>query len=73
LPVEYKGVLADCGYRIDLLVNDLVILELKCCSEVSEVHKAQLLTYLKLSGESVGLLLNFHAALMKHGITRMVL
>ena len=63
----------DCGYRLDLVVNDVVIVELKCVSEVAELHKAQLLTYLKLSGKSVGLLLNFNVPLMKHGVTRMVL
>jgi GxxExxY protein len=73
LPVRYKELILDCGYRLDLVVNDSVIVELKCVSEVIELHKAQLLTYLKLSGKSVGLLLNFHVTLMKHGITRMVL
>ena len=73
LPVRFKGLLLDCGYRLDLVVNDAVIVELKCVSEVAELHKAQLLTYLKLSGKSVGLLLNFNVPLMKHGVTRMVL
>jgi GxxExxY protein len=73
LPVAYKGMMLDCGYRIDLVVDDLVVLELKCTSEVTDLHKTQLLTYLKLSGRKVGLLLNFNVALMKHGIHRMVL
>jgi GxxExxY protein len=73
LPVRYKGKLLDCGYRLDVVVNDSVIVELKCVSEIIDLHKAQLLTYLKLSGKSVGLLLNFHVTLMKHGNTRMVL
>lgn len=73
LPVQYKDSLLDCGYRLDLVVEDAVIVELKCVSAVAELHKAQLLTYLKLSGKSIGLLLNFNVPLMKHGITRMVL
>lgn len=73
LPVQYKNALLDCGYRLDLVVDDAVIVELKCVSAVTELHKAQLLTYLKLSGKSIGLLLNFNVPLMKHGITRMVL
>ena len=73
LPIRFKGALLDCGYRLDLVVNDSVIVELKCVGEVVELHKAQLLTYLKLSGKSVGLLLNFNVPLMKHGVTRMVL
>ena len=73
LPVQFKGVSLDCGYRMDLLVEDRVVLELKCVAEVSELHKAQLLTYLKLSGRKVGLLLNFNVPIMKHGIVRMVL
>jgi GxxExxY protein len=73
LPVSYKGAAVDCGYRLDMVVNDLVIVELKCVSEVTDLHKAQLLTYLRLSRRSVGLLLNFSVPLMKNGITRMVL
>ncbi|HMO83553.1 MAG TPA: GxxExxY protein [Lacipirellulaceae bacterium] len=73
LPVQYKGVQLDCGYRLDLVVEDLVVLELKCVSELTDLHKAQLLTYLKLSGKSVGLILNFNVPLMKQGIHRMVL
>jgi GxxExxY protein len=73
LPVAYKGVNLDCGYRLDLVVAKAVVVELKCVSEISDLHKAQLLTYLKLSRKSVGLLLNFNVSLMKHGITRMVL
>ena len=73
LPVQYKGVQLDCGYRIDVIVDDLVVLELKCVSELTDLHKAQLLTYLKLSGKSVGLILNFNVPLMKQGIRRMVL
>jgi GxxExxY protein len=73
LPISYKGEQLDCGYRLDLVVADLVIVELKCVSEITELHKAQLLTYLKLSGKKVGLLLNFNVPLLKQGITRIVL
>ena len=73
LPVEYKGHHLDCGYRIDVIVKDSVVVELKSVENVLPVHKAQLLTYLKLSGKSVGLLLNFHEALLKEGLVRMVL
>jgi GxxExxY protein len=73
LPVQYKGVLLDCGYRLDVVVEDMVVLELKCVCELTDLHKAQLLTYLKLSGKTVGLILNFNVPLMKHGIHRMVL
>lgn len=73
LPVEYKGAALDCGYRLDLVVAGQVIVELKCVSEIADLHKAQLLTYLRLSGKHVGLILNFNVPLMKHGITRMAL
>jgi GxxExxY protein len=72
LPVRYRGLHIDCGYRIDLLVEDLVIVELKAVERLSPVHEAQLLTYLRLSGYRVGLLMNFNTALLKHGIKRMV-
>jgi len=73
LPVCYKGVKLDCGYRLDLVVEDKVILELKSVAEIDSIHEAQLLTYLRLSGKKVGFLLNFNTALMKEGIRRMVL
>jgi GxxExxY protein len=73
LPVVYKGVKLDCGYRLDLVVEDKVVLELKTVAEVSPLHKAQLLTYLRLSGKKVGFLMNFNTPLLKDGITRMVL
>lgn len=74
LPVEYKGINLDCGYRIDIVVQDAVILELKCIEHVLPVHEAQLLTYLKLTGKRVGLILNFHvAALVRGGIVRKVI
>jgi GxxExxY protein len=74
LPVAYKGVSLDCGYRIDIVVADSVILELKCLEHILPVHEAQLLTYLKLTGKRVGLILNFHVAtLVRGGIARKVL
>lgn len=73
LPVAYKGVQLDCGYRIDLIVEQKVIVELKAVQEVLPVHEAQLLTYLRLSGLRVGLLLNFNSAVLKDGIRRRVL
>lgn len=72
LPVRYDDVIIDVGYRIDLLVEDAVVVELKAIEQVHSIHKAQLLSYLKLSGKSLGLLLNFHVTHMKDGITRMV-
>jgi len=73
LPVEYKGTLLDCGYRLDFLVAGKVVLELKAVDEIHPVHKAQLLTYLKLTGCQIGLLINFNVPLLKQGIQRMVL
>jgi GxxExxY protein len=72
LPVEYDGTLIDAGYRLDLLVEDLVIVELKAVEKLAAIHEAQLLTYLKLSRKKVGLLLNFNVVQMKDGIKRMV-
>ncbi len=72
LPVVYDGITLDIGYRLDLLVNDLVIVELKSIKEIAEIHRAHLLSYLKLSKKPVGLLLNFNVVLMKHGIERFV-
>lgn len=73
LPVEYKGVKLDCGYRIDVLVEKELVLEIKSVEQLLPVHEAQLLTYLKLSGKRTGLLLNFNVQLLKHGLKRMVL
>jgi GxxExxY protein len=70
LPVHYDGVAIDAGYRIDLLVEDAVVIELKSVEKVVPIHEAQLLTYLKLSGKRLGLLLNFNVLHMKDGITR---
>jgi GxxExxY protein len=73
LPVQYKGLKLDCGYRIDLLVNDSVIVEIKAVPRLLPVHEAQLVTYLRLSGKRVGLLINFNVAALKNGIVRRVL
>lgn len=73
LPVIYKGQRIDCGYRIDLVVEREVVVELKAIEAITSVHEAQLLTYLRLSGLRVGLLLNFNVKLLKNGLVRMVL
>jgi len=72
LPVVYDNVRIDVGYRLDLLVEDAVIVELKSVSEIAPIHKAQLLSYLKLSGKKLGLLINFNVIHLKEGIVRMV-
>ena len=73
LPVEYKGVKLECGYRTDIVVDHRVVIELKCVDAIAPVHEAQLLTYLKLSGIKVGFILNFYVPVLKEGIRRMVL
>jgi GxxExxY protein len=73
LPIEYKGLKLDCGYKIDLLVQDEVILELKAVEKLLPIHQAQLLTYLKLAHKKVGLLINFNVPLLTQGIIRRVL
>jgi GxxExxY protein len=70
-PVVYRGLHMDCGYRIDLLVDDVVV-ELKAVDSLNAVHKAQVLSYLKLSGCRVGLLINFNVKLLKDGVQRIV-
>jgi GxxExxY protein len=72
LPVTYKDIRLDCGYRLDFLVDDCLILEIKSVEAILPVHEAQLLTYLKLSGRGFGLLLNFNVRQLKQGIKRMV-
>ncbi len=72
LPVEYKGIRIDCGYRLDLLVEDSVIVELKSVERLQKIHHAQILSYLKLSGRKVGLLINFNEKILKDGIQRVV-
>lgn len=72
LPVEYKGLLLDCAYRLDLVVAGCLILELKSVEAINPVHESQLLTYLKLSGLWLGLLINFNVPLLKEGVRRLV-
>jgi GxxExxY protein len=72
LPVQYKGITLDCGYRIDTAVDNKIILELKCVERILAVHEAQLLTYLKLTNLKVGLIFNFYVSVMKDGIKRLV-
>ena len=72
LPLIYKGKKLDCGYRLDLVVENAIILELKSCEKIEPIHKAQLLTYLKLSGLHLGLVLNFNTTVMRDGIVRIV-
>ena len=72
LPVIYDGERIDLGYRIDLIVEDVVIVEIKCAEAINPVHQAQLLSYVRLSGRHVGLLINFHVARLRDGIKRMV-
>ena len=71
LPVEYKDVKLDCGYRIDVLVANRLILELKACESLQPIHDAQLLTYLRLTGIKIGLLINFNVPVLKEGIRRL--
>ncbi len=72
IPIKYKGVRFDEGFRADLIVNDLVVLELKSVEKMTAAHRKQIQTYLRLSGKKLGFLLNFGAALMKDGIVRAV-
>jgi GxxExxY protein len=72
IPVTYEGLRFDEGFRADLIVENKVIVELKCAERLSNAHKKQLLTYLRLTDKRLGFLLNFSEALMKHGITRTV-
>ena len=72
VPVEYKGVRLDCGYRLDLCVAGRIVVEVKSVSEFLPIHEAQLLTYLRLTDLSLGLMLNFNVPLMKDGIRRIV-
>ena len=70
LPVHYKGINLDCGYRVDLLIENQLILELKAVEEISDIHKAQLLTYMKLADVATGLLINFNVKRLKEGLHR---
>ena len=71
LPLDYKGVKLDCGYRLDYLVEQCVVIELKAVEAIQPIHEAQLLTYLKLSGCKIGLLINFNVPILKNGLKRM--
>lgn len=70
LPVTYDGIKLNCGYQLDLLVEGKIIIELKAIESIMPIHEAQLLTYLKLTGLKLGLLINFNVALLKNGIKR---
>jgi len=70
LPIFYKGMRLDCGYRLDIVVDKRLIVEIKACEEILPIHEAQILTYLKLSGISTGLLINFNTPVLKNGIRR---
>ncbi|MEA2015071.1 MAG: GxxExxY protein [Thermodesulfobacteriota bacterium] len=72
LPIKYKNKKLNCGYRLDIVVDNSIILELKTCETIGQIHKAQLLTYLKLSGLHLGLILNFNVPVMRKGIVRIV-
>ncbi len=73
LSVDYKGVKLNCGYRMDLIVAGKVVVELKCVDRILPIHQAQMLTYLKLSGIKVGLIINFYTEVLKNGLKRLVL
>ena len=73
LPVEYKGIHLDCGYRLDMFIENKLILEIKAVDKLLSIHEAQILTYMKLAKVSVGLLINFNVELLKEGIRRFVL
>jgi GxxExxY protein len=72
IPIDYKGCLLDCGYRVDLLVERRVVVEIKAVESLLPIHDAQLITYLKLGGWNLGLLINFNVRLLKRGIKRIV-
>lgn len=71
-PLVYEGIRLDVGYRLDLIVQDMVIVEIKCVEAILPLHKAQLLSYLRLTGKSLGLIINFHIEHLKNGIRRVV-
>jgi GxxExxY protein len=73
VPLSYRGLRLDCGYRLDVLVNNSVIVELKAVPRIEPIHVATVITYLKLTRIHVGLLINFHSALLKDGIRRIIL
>ncbi len=73
LPIEYKGIRLECGYRLDLPVENTVVVEIKAVSAIEPIHEAQLLTYLRIGGWKVGLLINFNVPVLKSGIRRRIL
>jgi GxxExxY protein len=73
LPLEYRGIRLECGYRLDVLVASLVVIEVKSVEAIKPIHEAQLITYLRLGGWKVGLLMNFNVVVLKDGIRRKVL
>ena len=73
IPLQYKGIQLDCGYRVDLLVADSVVVEIKAIEQLAPIHDAQLLTYLRVGGWQIGLLINFNVVVLKDGIHRKVL
>jgi GxxExxY protein len=73
LPVQYKGIRLGCGYRLDVLAANLVVVEIKAVDALAPIHEAQLLTYLRLGGWKVGLLINFNVVVLKDGIRRLIL
>ena len=72
VPIRYKNVELACGYRIDLLVESVVIVELKAVDRLQPIHQAQLISYLRLSGKQIGLLMNFNERYLKHGVKRVI-
>ena len=73
LPITYKGLQLDCSYRVDLLINNILVVELKSVDQFLPIHEVQVLTYMRLGGWKIGLLLNFNVPILKHGIKRLVL
>ena len=73
LPVFFEGIKLDCGYRIDLLVDNNIVIELKCVKNIDDIHLAQILTYMKLGKYKVGLIINFNVTSLKDGIKRVVI
>jgi len=71
LPIEYKGIELECGYRLDIVMGNSLIVELKSCESLEPIHEAQLLTYLKLTEIKIGLLINFNVTVLKDGIKRL--
>lgn len=72
LPITYKNTTIDCGYRLDMIVENSIIIELKSIEQILPIHKSQLLSYLRLSGLTLGLLINFNVEVLKHGLHRVV-